>query len=79
MNSARFTGGGEDAKALADRVSDAWIAFARTGNPNVAKLPKWPAYDVESRATMLFDNESTVVNDPGRQTRIAMEKVLGLA
>ena len=77
--SARFTGGGEDAKALADRVSDAWIAFARTGNPNVPKLPKWPAYDTESRATMLFDNESTVVNDPGRQTRIAMEKVLGLA
>ena len=31
---SRLTGGGPEAKALADRVSDAWIAFARTGNPN---------------------------------------------
>lgn len=77
--SARFTGGGEGARALADRVSDAWIAFARTGNPNTPKLPKWSAYDAGARATMLFDNECTVVNDPGRETRLVMEKALKLA
>ena len=38
--SARTTGGGAEAMALADKVSDAWIAFARTGNPNTPKLPK---------------------------------------
>ena len=37
------TGGGPQAAALADKMSDAWIAFARTGNPNTPKLPKWPA------------------------------------
>ena len=30
--------------ALADKVSDAWIAFAKTGNPTVKGLIEWPAY-----------------------------------
>lgn len=79
QRSARFTGGGADAAALADKVSDAWIAFARTGNPNVAKLPKWPAYNASDRPTMLFKNESKVANDPGKETRLAMQKALALA
>jgi para-nitrobenzyl esterase len=74
----RFTGGGPAAAALADKMSDAWIAFARTGNPNVPKLPRWPAYRVPERPTMVFNNESKVVNDPGQATRIVMEKALGL-
>jgi len=34
---------------------DAWIAFARTGNPNCDGIPKWPSYDIENRSTMLID------------------------
>lgn len=70
--SARMTGGGEEAMALADKVSDAWIAFARTGDPNTPKLPHWPAYDAKDRATMVINNVSKVVNDPLREQRIAM-------
>jgi len=70
--SARMTGGGADAVALADKVSDAWIAFARTGDPNTPKLPRWPAYDAKDRATMVINNVSTVVNDPLREQRLAM-------
>jgi para-nitrobenzyl esterase len=77
--SSALTGGTPEAVALADKVSDAWIAFARTGNPNVSKLPKWPVYDVNTRATMLFDIESKVVNDPQKETRVAMEAALKLA
>lgn len=76
--SSALTGGTPEAVALADKVSDAWIAFARTGNPNVSKLPKWPTYDASTRATMLFDNESKVVNDPQKETRVAMEAALKL-
>jgi para-nitrobenzyl esterase len=70
-----LTGGTPEAQALADKVSDAWIAFARTGNPNTQKL-RWPKYTVNNRETMAFNNECRVVNDPIRQQRIAMSKVL---
>jgi para-nitrobenzyl esterase len=68
----------QDAHALAAKVSGAWVAFARTGDPNISSLPKWPAYSAETRDTMLFDNESKVVQDPDKGPRLAMEKALGL-
>jgi len=76
--SARLTGGGPEAMALADKVSDAWIAFARTGNPNTPKLPHWPAFNAKDRATMVIDNTSQVVNDPLREQRIAMFRAMNL-
>jgi carboxylesterase type B len=75
---ANLTGGGPEAVALADKVSDAWIAFARTGNPNTAKLPPWPVFTDEDRATMVIDNASKIVNDPLREQRIAMFRALNL-
>jgi para-nitrobenzyl esterase len=68
-----------EAHALAEKVSGAWVAFARTGNPNAAGLPMWPAYSRRSRETMLLDNQSRVVSDPDRVARLAMERVLNLA
>lgn len=76
--SARFTGGGPRAAALADKMSDAWIAFARTGRPNTPKLPTWTPYDARQRATMVFNDKSEIVNDPTKERRIAMQEVLGL-
>jgi para-nitrobenzyl esterase len=67
-----------EAYALAEKTSAAWVAFARTGNPNTAKLPKWPGYSVKSRDTMLFNNESRVEQDPDQGPRLAMEQVLNL-
>jgi len=61
------TGGGAAARALAARVSEAWIRFARTGDPNHRELPAWPAYTGQRRATMVFDNTCTVVEDWGRE------------
>ena len=68
MNSD-ITGGTPEAKALGATMSDAWIAFARTGNPNHKGLPNWPAYAPAERATMLFNNPCTVENDPGGAAR----------
>ena len=50
--------------ALAARMSDAWIAFARTGAPNHRDLPRWPAYNSTDRATMIFDDECRIESDP---------------
>ena len=70
--SSRITGGGPEAMALADKISDAWIAFARTGDPNTKKLPHWPPFNATDRPTMVFDNVSKVVNDPIREQRLTM-------
>jgi len=68
-----------EAYALAEKVSAAWVAFARTGDPNTPKLPKWPAYSAQARDTMLFNNQSRVEQDPDRGPRLAMEHVLKLS
>ena len=57
---------------FADKVSGAWAAFARTGNPNHASLPHWPVYDPGARATMLLNVECHVENDPGKAERVAL-------
>src|SRR5262245_32929402 len=68
-----------EAHALAGKVSAAWTAFARTGDPNVATLPKWPRYSASTRDTMLFNNESRVEQDPDRGPRLVMEEILKLS
>jgi para-nitrobenzyl esterase len=76
--SSRFTGGGQEAMALADKISDAWIAFARTGDPNTKKLPHWPAFNPTDRPTMVFNTVSKVENDPLREQRLAMFEAMKL-
>ncbi len=68
-----------DAQALAGKVSASWVAFARTGNPNIPQLPRWPAYASDRRDTMLFNSECRVEQDPDRGARLAMERVLKLS
>lgn len=56
----QMTGGGEKAHILADKMSSAWINFAKTGNPNHNGLPQWPEYNPENTSTMFFDNTCEV-------------------
>ena len=55
------------------QICDAWIAFARTINPNHPGIPEWPVYTIENRVTMIFDVESHVVMDPRREELSAWE------
>ncbi len=68
-STAPMTGGGPRALAMAEVMSDAWTAFARTGDPSTPKLA-WPAYDLDKRTTMLFDETSRAASDPFRDTRV---------
>jgi para-nitrobenzyl esterase len=79
IQSSRLTHDAPSAPALADKVSDAWLAFARSGDPNTPKLPHWPAFEPERRPTMVFDDTSAVLNDPLREQRLAMFAATGLA
>ncbi len=67
-----YTGRTPEALALAKQVSGAWVNFARTGNPNHAGLPHWPAFTPEKCETMIFDTVCTARNDPeGEGRRLA--------
>jgi para-nitrobenzyl esterase len=55
-----FIGKGPDVDNLSEKVMDAWIAFARTGNPNHDSLPEWSSYNREKRATMFLGKECKV-------------------
>jgi para-nitrobenzyl esterase len=67
-----LNGSAPDVAVLADKVSAAWAAFAHTGNPGTGALPHWPAYDTQSRATIVFNDDCKLVNDPGHDERLAM-------
>lgn len=49
---------------LRDATIAAWSSFARTGDPANRFLPQWPAYTLDSRATMRLDAKSEIVKDP---------------
>jgi para-nitrobenzyl esterase len=61
-----MTGGGADARSLAARMSEAWIRFARTGNPNHPGMPRWEPFSADLQQTMIFDNHTLLVNGPDR-------------
>ena len=70
-----MTGDSQERYPLQDRVSGAWAAFARTGNPSHKGLPNWPAYNAEQRPTMILNTQCKVVNDPHHEERLALASV----
>jgi para-nitrobenzyl esterase len=65
-------GGGPERQPLADKMSTAYVAFARTGNPNHKGIPNWSPYTPSQRATMVWNVECKVVNDPFREEKDAI-------
>ena len=70
-----IAGNTSEARKMAEIVGSAIVAFGKTGNPNCTKIPYWPAYEIDSRATMLFNLESRVENDPTRELRLLWDNI----
>ena len=56
-NFENMTGDGPEARTLATRMSQTWIHFARSGNPNHAGIPTWRPFDPATKGTMLWDDD----------------------
>jgi len=72
---ASMTGSAQSRYALGHVMSAAWAAFARTGDPNHADMPKWPVFDVATYPTMVFGERVHVANDPNRDERLALAEL----
>jgi len=59
---------------IADRMSNYWANFAKTGNPNGKGLPKWEAYDVLNEKVMLIDKVIALKSLPSRKRMLFWEK-----
>ena len=72
-----YTGNSPQAQRIADQMSAAWVAFARTGNPNRKGIPQWTPFDERQRQTMVFGAgpDAKLVNDPGKEERLALKAI----
>lgn len=64
-----FIGPGERPQHVADTMHQAWINFINHGDPG------WKPYDTLDRATMVFDDDSAIANDPASSERIAWDGI----
>ncbi|HXR96014.1 MAG TPA: carboxylesterase family protein [Rhizomicrobium sp.] len=70
-----ITGTGQDRYPLADKISRAWVQFARTGDPNVSGLPRWRPYSASDRAVMIFNDQCKLAVDPRAEARQAITEL----
>lgn len=61
----------KDIYKIADEMQQAWINFARTGNPNSSNAVNWMVYNVNQRSTLIFNRKQSTVNDPDASRREA--------
>lgn len=70
----RFCGGEDAVARLSERVMARYLAFARSGDPNVDGDEHWPVYEQEARRTMVFDVETRLAEAPLDATRALWER-----
>lgn len=47
-------------RTVSRAMADAWVQFAKTGNPNGVALPQWPAYRAPGYRLLDFGDQVTV-------------------
>jgi para-nitrobenzyl esterase len=57
-------------------MMDAWIAFAKTGDPSHAGVGAWPAYSTGERHTMIFGRHCGAQAAPFEDERAVWDELL---
>jgi para-nitrobenzyl esterase len=70
-----FAGTGPAAEKLATQMQDAWLAFARSGDPSNESTREWKRYDEAHRATMVFGANTKLEDAPRDEERRAWDAV----
>lgn len=73
-----LTGASVESVLMADRIAGTWAAFAASGDPNSEYTPDWPTFTARDKATMVFDVDMRVENDPRADIRAFWEEVVPL-
>jgi para-nitrobenzyl esterase len=71
-----LTGFTTSATRLSQKIQQAWIQFAREGNPSHERLPRWEAYETGERHTMVLGRRCGMDHAPleGERSLIARWK-----
>lgn len=75
---AAFSGGGSEADALSEAMAEAWLAFARDGDPSTPDR-SWPRWEPDDRLTMVWGRAPAVERGPRDEELAAWEEVFPLA
>lgn len=73
----RFAGQGPDAQRLSLQMMDAWVAFAKTGDPSCESAGQWPKYEATRRQSMIFGKRTHVEDAPFETERALIDQMLG--
>ena len=72
----RFAGAGPHAEQLSAQMMDAWLAFAKTGDPSCESAGPWPRYEAAQRHTMIFGRHTRVEQAPFEAERGLLDRLL---
>lgn len=64
----------KEQEELSEKLSGALAAFVRSGNPSTQALP-WPAFETDTRLTMVFDDACRVEVDPWKEMREVLNSI----
>jgi para-nitrobenzyl esterase len=64
----KFCGAGPQVDKLSANIQDAWLSFARTGDPSSKSLGRWPQYG-ENRKTMILGKDCHIEEAPYEEER----------
>jgi para-nitrobenzyl esterase len=61
---------------LANLMSDYWVNFIRTGDPNEKGLPEWPAFNNQTKMTMMLGPEKKAMQMPDTKALELLAEVM---